>query len=108
MKTAVIYARVSTDKASDRDTPISSQISECQRWAEKNEVEVLNIYRDEGISGTKDREKRHGLNEALYYSEKNKVDYFLVFDLSRFSRSLELVYACSCDSEVRLTISSIS
>ena len=26
----------------------------------------------------------------------------------RFSRSLELVYACSCDSEVRLTISSIS
>lgn len=94
MKTAVIYARVSTDKASDRDTPISSQISECQKWAERNEVEVLGIFRDEGISGTKNREKRVGLNEALYYAEKNKVDYFLVFDLSRFSRVLEntLVY----------------
>jgi len=94
MKTAVIYARVSTDKASDRDTPISSQISECQRWAEKNEVEVLQVFKDEGISGTKDREIRRGLNEALFYAEKHKVNYFLVFDLSRFSRSLEntLVY----------------
>jgi site-specific DNA recombinase len=89
MKTGIIYARVSTVKAGERDTPISSQISECREWATKNDIEVVEIFKDEGISGAKDRETRKGLNNAMFYAEKNKIDFFLVFDLSRFARSSE-------------------
>ena len=87
MKTGIIYARVSTDQASKKETPIQSQISECLKYAQSRQIEILEIFTDEGISGTKT--DRPAFQKAIDFAIKNKINHFIVFDTSRFSRSIE-------------------
>jgi len=59
-KRVALYVRVSTDHQSVRNQEI-----ELQAVAERHGWTVVAIYRDQGISGTKGRDKRPGLDKLL-------------------------------------------
>ena len=83
----IIYARVSTPGQAEKETPIESQISQCLKYAQEKGIEVVAIFKDEGISGSTDR--RPQFQKAISYAIKNKVEAFIVFDTSRFARNRE-------------------
>ena len=49
MQTGVIYARYSCDKQTENS--ILGQIRECNLFAERNDIKVIDVYKDEAISG---------------------------------------------------------
>ena len=59
-KRAAIYVRVSTDKQT-----IENQLRELRQIAQRRGWEVVREYHDAGISGSKGREARPGLDEVL-------------------------------------------
>lgn len=86
-KKTIIYCRVSTREQVDGYS-LGSQEKVCISYAERNGINVVKIFREEGESAkTADRTK---LIEALKYCQKHKeeIDYFLVYKLDRFSRSV--------------------
>ena len=80
---AVIYARVSSE--SDRQDT-SRQIEDLKRYANQQNMEIVNIY-EEHISGAKKNEERVVLTECLEYCRNNSVEYLLLSELSRLGRS---------------------
>ncbi len=83
MKTAVIYARVSS--ANDRQDT-TRQIEDLKRFANSQNIEVISIF-EEHISGAKKNEERQVLTDCLQFCIKNNVDYLLLSELSRLGRS---------------------
>ena len=80
---AVIYARVSSE--SDRQDT-SRQIEDLKRYANQQNMEIVNIYEDH-ISEAKKNEERVVLTECLEYCRNNSVEYLLLSELSRLGRS---------------------
>ena len=80
---AVIYVRVSSE--SDRQDT-SRQIEDLKRYANQQNMEIVNIY-EEHISGAKKNEERVVLTECLEYCRNNSVEYLLLSELSRLGRS---------------------
>jgi DNA invertase Pin-like site-specific DNA recombinase len=60
VKRAALYVRVSTDAQT-----VENQIRELSQVAEHRGWEVVEIYRDAGISGAKGRTSRPGLDAML-------------------------------------------
>ena len=60
VKRAALYVRVSTDHQT-----VENQIRELSQVAERRGWEVIEIYRDAGISGAKGRDGRPGLDAML-------------------------------------------
>ncbi len=87
MKRAVIYARVSTKRQADDGVSMDSQIEQCRVKAKALEVDVVEVFRDEGKTGTNDR--RPGFQSALAYCAAHKVSHFICWSTSRFGRNLE-------------------
>lgn len=83
MKTAVIYARVSS--ANDRQDT-TRQIEDLKRFANSPNIEVISIF-EEHISGAKKNEERPVLTDCLQFCIKKNVDYLLLSELSRLGRS---------------------
>ena len=83
MKTAVIYARVSS--ANDRQDT-TRQIEDLKRFANSQNIEVISIF-EEHISGAKKNEERQVLTDCLQFCIKKNVDYLLLSELSRLGRS---------------------
>ncbi|MGL6339487.1 MAG: recombinase family protein, partial [Waterburya sp.] len=70
MQKAVIYARVSTQSQVNEGNGLSSQIFRCQEYATKKDYEVVQIFKDEGISGKV--EQRPAIKELLAFLAQNK------------------------------------
>ena len=83
MKTAVIYARVSS--SNDRQDT-SRQIEDLKKYAISQDIEIVNIFQ-EHISGEKKKEERRILGECLEYSKRESVNILLLSELSRLGRS---------------------
>ena len=82
-KRAAIYVRVSTDKQT-----VENQIRELQQIAERRGWEVVEEYRDAGISGAKGRENRPGLDQMLKDASKRRFDVVMAWAIDRIGRSL--------------------
>ena len=65
MKRAIIYARVSTQRQADDGVSMESQIEQCRVKAHALGTEVVEVFRDDGVSGRSD--KRPGFQAALAY-----------------------------------------
>ena len=52
MKTAVIYARYSSDSQSEQS--IEGQLRICKEYAEKNDIIIVDTYIDRAMTGTND------------------------------------------------------
>ena len=51
--------------------------------------EIVAEYKDEGISGAKNRDERPSLNEMMRDAVRGKFEMILCYDLSRLGRNLE-------------------
>ena len=83
MKTAVIYARYSSDTQTEQS--IEGQLRVCQEYAQRNQIIVVDTYIDRAMSGTNDNRK--DFQRMLHDSDRKAWDYVLVYKLDRFSRN---------------------
>jgi DNA invertase Pin-like site-specific DNA recombinase len=83
MKKAAIYVRVSTDKQT-----VENQLRELHQIAERRGWEVVDEYHDAGISGSKSREARPGLDEMLKDAQRRRFDVVMAWAIDRLGRSL--------------------
>jgi len=88
MKYAVIYARFSSEKQNDQS--IEGQLRICNKYAEDNDLTIVDTYIDRAMTGTNDQ--RAALQQMLSDSEKPVVwDIVLVYAIDRFGRdSIEI------------------
>ena len=83
MKTAVIYARYSSDKQTDQS--IEGQIRECTEYAKYHDILIVDTYIDKAMTGTNDN--RTSFQKMLKDASKQAWDIVLVYKLDRFSRN---------------------
>jgi DNA invertase Pin-like site-specific DNA recombinase len=83
VKRAALYVRVSTDHQT-----LENQIHELTQIAERRGWEVVEIYKDHGISGAKGRDKRPGLDLMLTDASRRKFDVVMSWAIDRLGRSL--------------------
>ncbi len=83
MEKAVIYARVSVH---GEDT--INQIEAIREWAETHGYEIAGVFKDEAVTGAGDPLEREAFKSLLKFCEDNGIKTILVYDLSRFGRSL--------------------
>lgn len=79
------YCRVSTDKE-DQLNSIEMQKKFFSDYAEKNSYQLVSIYADEGISGTKIK-NRTEFQRLMVDAKKGLFDLVAVKDISRFARN---------------------
>jgi DNA invertase Pin-like site-specific DNA recombinase len=85
MTTAIGYMRCSGQGQIDGDT-WSRQTEAITKYAAANGIEVIDWYRDEGISGKTELEDRAGLAACLERIENNGVKLVLVESADRLAR----------------------
>lgn len=83
MKTAVIYARYSSDSQTEQS--IEGQLRVCEEYARTHEILILNTYIDRAMTGTNDN--RPDFQKMIKDSNAKKWDYVLCYKLDRFSRN---------------------
>ena len=84
MKTAVIYARVSS--TGDRQST-ERQVIDLTDYANRNSMTISKTF-EEHISGAKRNEERAVLTECIEYAISNRVDVILFSELSRCGRAV--------------------
>ena len=80
---AALFVRVSTDEQT-----VENQERELQEIAARRGWKVVEVYREEGVSGGKSREKRPQLDAMLNAASRRRFDVVLVWALDRLGRSL--------------------
>jgi DNA invertase Pin-like site-specific DNA recombinase len=80
---AALYLRVSTDKQT-----VQNQELQLRQVAERRGWDVVGIYDDAGISGSKGRADRPGLDRMLNDASRRHFDIVLVWAIDRLGRSL--------------------
>ncbi len=83
MKTAVIYARYSSERQTEQS--IEGQLRVCNEYAERNGIKVVGTYIDRAMTGTNDNRK--DFQRMLRDCTKREWDTVLVYKLDRFSRN---------------------
>ena len=83
MKTAVVYARYSSDNQTEQS--IEGQLRVCREYAQRNNIVILDTYIDRAMTGTNDN--RPDFQRMLRDSAGRRWDYVLVYKLDRFSRN---------------------
>ena len=82
----VLYPRVSTEMQVDGFS-LDGQITNLRRFADREEMIIINTYEDAGKSG-KSNEGRPAFKKMLSDIENGlQIDYILVYKLSRFGRN---------------------
>lgn len=80
----MIYGRVSTsDQTSENQTLVLTEIVNRNGW------DLVDTYIDDGISGSKGRDKRPEFDRLCKDMIRRKFDRVLVWDVSRLGRSLQ-------------------
>jgi DNA invertase Pin-like site-specific DNA recombinase len=82
-KRAAIYVRVSTDKQT-----VENQVRELRQIAERRGWEIVEQYSDAGISGSKGRDGRPGLDQMLKDAQRRSFDVVMAWSIDRLGRSL--------------------
>ncbi len=85
MKVA-IYLRVSTEDQVREGYSLEVQEEYLREYAKREQHQVYNMYKDEGISGY--TKERPALIRLLRDAKDNKFGLVIVYKLDRFSRNL--------------------
>ncbi len=86
------YIRVSTQGQAKDGYSLKYQEEEIKAYCEEQGLNLIHIFRDEGISGAKLNEEaleidRVGLQEMLAHLSSVQIDYVVVLNTSRLWRS---------------------
>lgn len=82
--TGVIYARYS-EGPRQTDQSIEGQVADCTAFAERNGIDIIDIYADRHISG-KSVEKRLEFQRMIADASEHKFDVVIVWKIDRFGR----------------------
>lgn len=86
---AVIYTRVSTTEQAKHGYSLASQELECKKFANKEGINIVKIYREEGVSAkTTNRPQLQSLIKFCIENKKS-IDCIIVWKFDRFTRKLE-------------------
>ena len=83
MKTAVIYARYSSDNQTEQS--IEGQLRVCEQYAKNNDILILNTYIDRAMTETNDN--RPDFQRMIKDSSKKEWQHIIVYKIDRFSRN---------------------
>jgi DNA invertase Pin-like site-specific DNA recombinase len=83
-KRAALYLRVST-----REQSTDAQRAELEAAAGRAGWEIVEVYEDAGISGTKGRDKRPAFDRMLRDATRRRFDIVAAWALDRLGRSLQ-------------------
>ena len=83
MKTAVIYARYSSDNQTEQS--IEGQLRVCEQYAKNNDILILKTYIDRAMTGTNDN--RPDFQQMIQDSASKEWQNIIVYKLDRFSRN---------------------
>lgn len=98
MKRAIIYGRTSTSKQSAES--VETQIFECQKWADENNCQVVDIYDDSGKSGRAyNVGNRTGFQQIKHDAKMGRMDFALIHKIDRFARSVKNYFAQETELE---------
>lgn len=86
MARVALYVRVSTSGQA-----VENQVRELTAWAERAGHQLVATYQDAGISGTKGRDARPGLDQALKDAMRRRYDMLAAWSVDRLGRSLQEV-----------------
>lgn len=87
---AIGYIRVSTDKQAERGFGLPVQERAIRDWTKREGVRLVDVERDEGISGSNGLDSRLGLARALVRLRKGEAETLVVYRLDRLARDLVL------------------
>jgi DNA invertase Pin-like site-specific DNA recombinase len=82
-KRVCIYARVSTSQQTTEN-----QIQALREVAERAGYQIVKIYSDEGISGSKGREDRPALNQLMKDAVNRQFEMVMCWSIDRLGRSI--------------------
>lgn len=82
---AFAYLRVSSQGQIDGDG-FRRQEDEIRRFAESSDIKIVDVYREEGVSGTTEETDRPAFQEMITAVLKNGVKTIIVEDLTRLAR----------------------
>lgn len=84
-KTAVIYARVSTDEQAEKGYSLPHQLNECRKYAQYNDLVVVREFTDDFTGAKLERPGFGKLQESL---KKNEASVVIVYTADRLSRNV--------------------
>src|SRR5215510_10498137 len=84
VRRVAIYTRVSTDHQT-----IENQERELRQVGKRSGWNIVQIYRDEGISGAKERDQRPGLDGLMRGVARKEFDLVAAWSVDRLGRSLQ-------------------
>ena len=81
---AVIYARYSSHN--QRDVSIEQQVKQCQEFALRSNLQIIEVYADRAISGKTDQ--RPNFQRMMREAEKKKFKYVIAWKSNRMGRNM--------------------
>lgn len=87
------YLRASCDRQAGEGLGLDVQESAIRNWCAVRNFELVGIFRDEGLSGSRDPGERPGLSAALEAIESGEATALIVHKLDRLARSLTVQVA---------------
>lgn len=84
MHRAAVYLRVSTDRQST-----ANQERELRAVAERTGWEIVQVYRDAGISGANGRDRRPAFDRLCTDATRRQFDIVMAWSVDRLGRSLQ-------------------
>lgn len=81
------YSRVSTDEQAKFGGSIKTQVDALNDYCEKNNIKIVDHYKDEGVSGGKAASKRPEMSRLLEDIKQKKIDIVLFTKIDRWFRN---------------------
>jgi len=87
---AIVYCRVSSTRQVREGHGLNSQEQRCRNYAHEKNYEVINVFRDEGVSGG--LFDRPAMKAMIKYLDEHMSQSFVIIfdDLSRFARDVKV------------------
>jgi len=88
MEKVIAYIRVSTDEQVKHGQGLDIQKEEIKEHVDKNNLDLIKIFEDQGESGANDINKRDGLNKMLEFVKQNNIKQVLITKFDRLARDI--------------------
>ena len=92
IKRAALYARVSTEEQAMHGVSLDAQKERLIQYAKENDLQIVGIYVDEGISARKRYTRRGEFMKMLNDVQLGKIDVILFIKLDRWFRNIADFY----------------